>query len=836
MSDTNGTGPETTGEVSLADVWQLLVRSRWLVVVTCAVVLALAAWNVSRQPNVYESAASLRIDGQDAGRAALGDLIPMGGIGMGKGKIQTEMFVLRSRAIAERVADSLNMTLVLVSPQVPRDEVIRPVAMAGADASQGLYTLTRRGGGSYTLKPAVEREVPMRHDSVAVPGMPFRVGNVTLELDPSLRAAGPDEIRFGIRSRRAAAGAVRGGVRVGQPDPEALVVEIGYKSTDRVLAAAVPNALAAAFIQHKSSGSKTESRSTIDFLRQQVAAYEGDLAAAENRLRSFRESEQVVSLPEEASAQVRRLTELQATRDQLRSEREALTRLLNRVTQEARAPGAASPYRQLASFPVFLSNRAVQDLLQSLTTLENERARLLVQRTTANEDVQGLDRRIREIEEQLHQIARNYLDGVQSQITSAETVLAQFATQLAAIPAREVEFARLSRQQVLLDELYTLLQTRLKEAEIREAVEPGDVRIIDLALVPDHPFAPRPMRTMMLAAVLGLALGCGLAFARHALDHKVRTRDDVTASAAGAPILAMIPRIESRASGANGNGAGHNRILFWQRNGASTALSEGGDRLVTLRDPRNSASEAYRALRTSITFSSADHAPQVLVVTSAMPGEGKSTSASNLAITMAQQGTRTLLIDGDLRRGLLHNVFDVPQEPGLSQVLLGRVPLEEALRQVPSIEGTEGGRALYVLTTGVLPPNPAELLGSARMAELMRRLRQEFEMVIIDAPPLNLVTDGAVLGKLADATVLVARAGATDKRALQHAASQIIQVGGTIGGVVLNDVDARTGGYGYGYGYGYGGYGYGGGYAPHENGTNGKGRKSKKAGKQVGAG
>ncbi len=817
MPDTAAAGRGMGGEVSLAEVWQMLVRNRWLVAGTCALVLALAAAWTSQQPNVYESAASLRIDQQDPGLAVLGDLMPMPGVG--KGKMETEMFVLRSRAIAERVADSLQLALSLVSPRLPRDQVIRPISMAAADGAHGLYTLRRRPGGSYTVEPDQERRVPVRHDPVAVPGTPFRVENAVLELDPGLRASGPDEIRFAISTRRAAVNAVRAGVRVSQPEPNALVVVIGYKSTDPVLAAAVPNALATAFIQHKSAGSKTESRSAIEFLRQQVSSYESDLASAENRLQSFRESAQVVSLPEEASAQVRRLTELQATRDQLRSERDALSHLLNRVTREARTPGATSPYRQLASFPVFLSNRAVQDMLQSLTTLENERAKLLVQRTSANEDVQGLERRIAEIEEQLHQIARNYLDGVQSQIASAETVLSQFATELEQIPAREVEFARLQRQQVLLDQLYTLLQTRLKEAEIREAVEPGDVRIIDPAMVPERPVAPRPMRTMILAAVLGLALGCGLAFGRHALDHKVRTRDDVTAATAGAPILAMIPRIDTRTNG-NGAAPGHNRILFWQRNG-TPSVHEGGDRLVTMLDPRNAASEAYRALRTSITFSSADRAPQMLVVTSAMPGEGKSTSASNLAITMAQQGTRTLLIDADLRRGLLHTVFGVPQEPGLSQVLLGRVPLDEAVREVPSLDG---GPPLYVLTTGVLPPNPAELLGSSRMADLVRRLRQEFEMIIVDAPPLNLVTDGALLGKLADATLLVARSGATDKRALHHAAGQIAQVGATIGGVVLNDVDAHTGGtyYGYGYGYGYG-------YAAHENGTNGKpARKSRK--------
>jgi capsular exopolysaccharide synthesis family protein len=214
-------------------------------------------------------------------------------------------------------------------------------------------------------------------------------------------------------------------------------------------------------------------------------------------------------------------------------------------------------------------------------------------------------------------------------------------------------------------------------------------------------------------------------------------------------------------------------------------------------------------LRTSVTFANLGQKAQVIVVTSAMPGDGKSTSSANLAMTLAQQGVRTLLVDADLRKGVLHEILGVPREPGLAQLLIGSIPVDEVVIDVPSGKGTE---VLHFLPGGAYPPNPAELLGSDLMRDLIAQLRVGYEMVIIDAPPLNLVTDASVLGTVADATILVARAGVTEKRALSHAASQLGHLHARISGVVLNDLDVKRSGHGgdyYAYGYSHGGNGSG---------------------------
>lgn len=784
-----GPAQHHSDELRLGDLWQIVVRQKWLIIGIVTIAVALTVFLTLRQRPLYASEALLRIDESTSGANLLGDLGPVGGAG--KGKIETEIVVLRSRNLAEAVVDSLALTVQLVQPVGARDDVLR-VVRAPRDAPVGLFELRHTGGGRYAGR--VLKGNGVRIPAQVAVGQPFQAGAVTLELRPALSRRPVERIVFGVGSFRETVREYRRTLNVLRPDLTAQVVAIRYNSTDPRLVAAVPNMVSATFLAYKMQGSRREARNTIDYLQEQVAVYETDLANAENQLRSFREAEQVVSLPDEAASQVRRLSELQAQYDGMVSERQALRELLARVNGP-RDPNGRSPYRQLASFPVFLTNRAIQDILQSLTELETEKTKLLVRRTESNDEVQALQDRVSELERDLYRLSINYLESLESQIRSAEASLSRFAGELETIPRREVEFARLARRQKLIADLNELLQTRLKEAEIQEAVEPGDVRVIDEAPLPDRPIGPRPVRNLGYGLALGLLLGLGIAWAREAMDHRVRSPEQVEKATTGAPVLASIPRIRPEAlalvgHGANGNGNGKNG-----RNGAGTGPAR---MLVTRGAPHSAAAEAYRALRTNLTFASIKGSPQVVVLTSAMPGDGKSTSASNLAMAMAQQGVRTLLIDADLRRGTLHQIFEIRQEPGLTHVLLGHVPLEEAIVPVPT---GGSGIPLDVLPTGVLPPNPAELVGSPQMREFVARMRERYEAIIFDAPPLALVTDAAVLGSMADATLLVARIGSTDKRALHYAASQVYNLGANMGGVVLNDVVANAGtGYQY-YGY-----------------------------------
>jgi tyrosine-protein kinase Etk/Wzc len=779
-------------DLNLSAIWTTVMRNRWLVAACTAAVLAVSVLMALRAMPVYEAEATLSISDDGGAKNPLADLVPSGG--GGQGKLETEMLVLRSRQIAEQVVDSLDLSVRLMEPARPRDEVLRLLTVP-RDARRGAYLLTRTGDAAYRVEAEGTTPAAGLPSSVRI-GQPFQAGGATLAIAPGMRAKQPERIRFVVREFRAAVDTLRAATTVYRPDPKAQVLGIRYHDSDRRLASDVPNVAAAKFIRYQALASKAESRSTVEFLRAQVGSYQDELHSAEDQLKSFREQNQVLSPKDEATEQVKRMAELQARRDELRAERQSLAQLLDRVAHAGpRGPGEQSPYRQLASYPVFFSNKAVQDMLQSLNELENQRSTLLVQRTTANPDVQRIDSRMQEIELGLYQTARDYLAALDSQLASADANMSQFGVQGAALPQREVGFARLSRQQTLLGDLYTLLQTRLKEAEIQEASDPANIRVLDSALVPERPISPRPLRNGVLGLLLGLAAGVAAAFGREALDTKVRTQDDARLATRGRPILGVIPRFQHAAAALPSNGNGR----------AARALPAGVGQLVARSSPNSPASEAYRALRTNIAFTGAGRAPQLLVVTSAMPGEGKSTTSGNLAVTLAQQGSRTLLVDADLRRGTLHHLLDTPQEPGLTHVLIGRATLDEAVRTLTSA----GGTSIDFMPSGAFPPQPAELLSSDAFRKMLAELRERYDTVIFDAPPLNLVTDAVLLARVADGTVLVARTGVTDKRALQHASAQLFQVRAPVAGVVLNDVDVEGSGKHYGYGaYGsYGSYG-----------------------------
>jgi len=546
---------------------------------------------------------------------------------------------------------------------------------------------------------------------------------------------------------------------------------------------------------------KAEATSTVTFLEDQIDTLSIQLRQSEEALTGFREVEQVVSLQAEADAQVTNMSRLQADRNQIEAERDALQTMVAAVDLEAALadPADPSPYTKLISFPTLFRNQAASEMLRSLNAAVNERSGLLQRRTLQDPDVINMTGRIQDIETQLRNTAVTYLQGLENQVDGYDAMLEQFGAELERIPETEVQLMRLEREKNVLEDIYTLLQQRLQEARILEAVQDVSVRVVDLAILPPEPVSPRKALNLLLGLILGGILGIGIAFTREYMDETVHTREDIQAATGGAPILGMIPRI--RQAGLNGKSS---------KSAMSTigGVGELGARLVAGRDPRNPVSEAYRSLRTNLTFSNPDKPPKIIVFTSPLPQDGKSTTAANLAITLTQQGIKTLLIDADLRRGLLHGVFGANRDPGLTNVLAGGAAISEAIQE---IDLQESGK-LDFMSSGPYPPNPAEILGSQRMKSLLQALDERYDLVLIDSAPLTVVTDAAVLGTKADGVVLVARANVTEKGALTYAAEQLRNVRAPILGCVLNDVDYRRdsryystyGKYGYYHHYYYG--------------------------------
>jgi len=309
-----------------------------------------------------------------------------------------------------------------------------------------------------------------------------------------------------------------------------------------------------------------------------------------------------------------------------------------------------------------------------------------------------------------------------------------------------------------------------------EQVTTGGAQLVSPAGVPSSPFAPDPLRNVVLGLIAGLVVGVGLAFLLELLDDRLRSKEDLESAAPGATVLGLIPTVPG-----------------WR--------DRTSPRVVSIEEPLSAPAEAYRTLRTSVQFLSVDRPVRRLQITSPSPGEGKTTTTANLGVAFARAGLRVAVVSGDLRRPRIESFFGVPQHPGLTSVIVGDATLDEALVPV------EGESRLWILPSGPPPPNPSEVLSTRRTAEVLDELSGLVDIVIIDTPPVLPVTDALLVASLVDATLLVVSSGRTSKRSTRRSMELLDQVDAVVEGTVLNDVSAGEA-YGYGYGYGYA-YGYG---------------------------
>lgn len=360
----------------------------------------------------------------------------------------------------------------------------------------------------------------------------------------------------------------------------------------------------------------------------------------------------------------------------------------------------------------------------------------------------------------------------------------------------EVEYKPLQRSSEQNEKMYSLIASRQKEIDITGPMKTNNVRVLERAIVPSTPVRPKPVQNLLIGLLLGLSTGIALAFAIEALDNTLKTQADVE-QFLGVPVLGLVPIIGA-APGAEA--AAH-----------STDLRERD--LGVFLDPKSVAAECCRSIRTNILFMSPDRPLRTIVVTSPSPQEGKTTTAINIGVTMAEAGGRVLIIDTDMRRPRLHRSFGVPNQTGISTVIVGKATLEEAVKRtdVPNLD---------VLTCGPVPPNPSELLHTSKFGVVLADCAKLYDRIILDSPPTSAVTDPAVLGNLADGVVLVIKAGETTRESAMHARRQLDTAKARLVGVVVNAIDFSNPAYGYEYYYrNYYRYGYTYGNGPDQKAT-----------------
>jgi polysaccharide biosynthesis transport protein len=583
--------------------------------------------------------------------------------------------------------------------------------------------------------------------------------------------------------------------------PNSRLMDISFEATSPELAAQVVNAHIRNFIDQNRRSHYDATTSATTWLTDQLDELKIKVKNSEDARLDYERKNQIWELDDKQNLTTQRLSEISRQLIEAQGERMRKQSLF-----EFAKAGDADLVPQIRD------SATVQDLLHKRGDLNAQYTEAINQYGPNFPKVLRLQSQLKEIDQSLDREKRAVVTRLGSEYHEAqqrEALLVRTLDQQKAeanlMSGRMVQYNILKRDAEADKALYDGLLTKLKEAGISAALQSSNIRVVDPAMIPSFPSRPAKARNVALAFLVGLVGGIGLAILREYMDNTVKTPDDIE-TLARLPSLAVVPEFEDF------NGNGRRRKILGE------ALGNGHSRqveLVAQHLPKSQMSEAFRALRTALLLSQAGHPPQVILVTSALPREGKTTAAANLAVTLAQLGDRTLLIDADLRKPGVGRLLNMNggKHAGLSSYLAGVSSLDLVTVQHPSIAN------LSAIPTGPLPPNPADLLSSHRLADAITQLRAKFKFIVIDTPPVMAATDAVILSVKADGVVLVVRSGETPKEAFTRTRDLLVSVNCRLLGVVLNAVNSSAPDYYYSYRY----YPYAYGYGPQETGSNANG-------------
>jgi succinoglycan biosynthesis transport protein ExoP len=571
------------------------------------------------------------------------------------------------------------------------------------------------------------------------------------------------------------------------------LVEVSFESTDPIRAAQILNAHLDNYIEQNYVSRYEATSKASGWLKSQLDELRIRVQESEDRRINYERQNQIWGVDDKQNMTMTRLADL--SKELANAESETLKK---RALYEYAESGA------LDAVPQIRDNAILQEMQKRHNDLSIQYTDAVNQYGPNFPKVQRLQAQMKDLEAQMAQerkgitvqLRSDYDEARQHQELISQR-LEQQKSETNSMSEKMVQYNILKREAEANKVLYEGLLTKLKEAGISAGLKSSNIRVVDPAMIPSSPSRPAKTRNIALSFLVGLVGGIGLALLREYMDNTVKTPDDIE-TLSRLPSLAVVPAFS------DGSRTKKSSRFFK----SPTLDQDKKIELVAQHLPKSQMAEAFRALRTALLLSQPEHPPQVILVTSALPREGKTTAAANLAVTLAQLGDKTVLIDADLRKPGVGRLLNLGsgKYAGLSSYLAGASTLDQVTIPHPSIPN------LAAIPTGPLPPNPADLLSSHKLAEAIAELRTKFKFVVIDSPPIMAATDAVILSVQTDGVLLVVRSGETPKEAFTRTRDLLVSVKSRLLGVVLNAVDASAPDYYYSYRY----YPYSYGYSPQE--------------------
>ena len=588
----------------------------------------------------------------------------------------------------------------------------------------------------------------------------------------------PDEIiaseeSAAILLKERAVGMLLGRINI-SPVRGTRLLDVSADSTDPQQAAQIANALVQAYMKQMLEGKVSASKEAVSWLIKEVEDAKQNVLNSEAALQQYKEEQGILSLQDRQNIVMQKLSELNSSLHKARVQR------MEAETQYNQVKGKKGD--ELQTLPKILDDPMIQQLKVRVSLLETDLLEILQKLREKHPDVEAMRSRIGGVNAQIELETQRIVKGIKTQYDIAleeeQQLLEALESQkieVQALNEKSIEYNVLERDVESNRHIYNTLLQRMKEASLTERLKTSNVRIVEQAAVPKRPIAPKKTRNILLAAILGAMLGVSFAWFAESADMRLRTLEDVRRYLE-IPALGFIPKVSVRQ-------------IIREKNEDVDDVIVG---LVTLMEPKSNIAEAYRSLRTHVLFSALGK-QAIILVTSSMPGEGKSSMASNLAISFAQSGRKTVLVDCDFRRPMLAKIFHTDVVISGFADLLVQNEMEELWNIIHSTDVPN----LDVIPCGTIPPNPAELLSQEKTSKLLNKLKERYDMIILDSPPINAVADPVILSDMADGIVFVMKAGTMTVDAARHALHELRGRRENIWGGVLNMVDLKKEGYYY---------------------------------------
>lgn len=714
---------EREGSVNFGEYLRIILRGRWIILVSFLLVLGTTTYFTYKMEPVYQASTTIMIE--DKGRLEQ-SVFGFSGFLNSQTMIANQVEVIKSRTLAERVLSSLQSS-------------------------------------------------------------PYRDNLKTLsETDESGRPINSEG-----RIKR-----LREAISV-EPITDTDIIVLKVTANSSFEASYLANEVADQFYKLNLEISKEDVGDVRLFLESQLDSIRSKLAESEEALKQYKETHKLVALDEETAKLVEQTAifraHLNETEAELQENQLALQNLKNKLseTKSTLVEDVSS-----ISSPLILELQdqiaQKQSLIASLIAKASPGHEIVVKKTERE-----IDEAKKALMEEAHKIANSGITSIDPLKTSQQLfdqilqadinikslsaradaqrkVVESYESQLEAIPEKNLDLVRLMRQAELNEKIFLLRSEKYEESRIAEAGKTANVRIIDPAVPPPKPIRPNKQLNVLLAIFFGLGLGIAISFILEVLDSSIRTVEDLEKMKVN--VLGAIPTINPDEIARRMKRRGHK--LTGDDRARITS------KLITNFSPKSPVSEAYRSLRTNILFTNIDKPVKTLVISSSATKEGKSTTVANLAITMSQMGSRVLIIDADLRRPTMHNLFKLDRRVGLTNALLGTYTLDEVIKPT-------GVDNLDIITAGDIPPNPSELLSSNTLRKALTLLSARYDMILIDSPPVIAVTDAAVLSTRTDAVLLVVSSGYVTRKEVTRALQLLGNVHANLLGVLLNGLDVK---------------------------------------------